>query len=265
MIWKRKKAKAPKILTEEEIQEKLYGAYTRPKEDRSAKAQDEAREKLEREKEAEILKSKEAREKLEREKEAEALKKKEAEEGLRSLRAEFERLQTELARADKEKISLEKRLAKALATREAKAQAPPKITIASSKTIFNLSPKLIISILVLLLVVLASFRLIYLKTKPGQIEEKPTLTTKKKSVVTKPYTIQICVYEKEDDAERLVSDLKKKGYPAWLSRTTSPKGKIQYNIYIGRFATDKEASDLLGSLLSKEEFKKFKDSFVRLH
>ncbi len=119
MIWEKKKEKVPKVLTEKEIQEKLYGDYIKPKEDRLTQAQKEAREKLEREKEAEILKSKEAKEKLEREKEAEALKKKEAEEELRSLRAEFERLQTGLARADKEKFSLEKRLAKALATREA--------------------------------------------------------------------------------------------------------------------------------------------------
>lgn len=264
MIWKRKKEKVPEVLTEKEIQEKLYGAYIKPKEDRLVQAQREAREKLEKEKEAEILKSKEAREKLEREKEAEALKKKEAEEELRSLRAEFERLQAGLVRKDKEKSSLEKRLAKALATGEAEAPTRPKITITSSKTIFNLSPKLIIPILVLLLVVFASFRLFHLRARPGQIEEKPTLASKKKSV-TRSYTIQICVYEKQDEAEKLVSDLKKKGYPAWLLRRTSPKGKVYHNIYIGRFATDKEASDFLNRLKSKEEFKEFKDSFVRRH
>lgn len=52
----------------------------------------------------------------------------------------------------------------------------------------------------------------------GMISETPKMTlaefSKAKEELGGPYTIQICVYEKKDEAEKLVSYLKQKGYPA---------------------------------------------------
>lgn len=245
ILKKRKKDKDIKVLTEKEIQEKLYGDYVRPPEDSRIAAQRKAREQLAKEKDAEYLKRKGVEEELEK------------------LRAELEQTQREISRISKEKRSLERSLSKVMSEKEAELHARPKVTIASSRTIFNVAVKIIITLLMLLVIVVASVKLISLRANRGQIKQEPAIIGERELAL--PYTIQVCVYEKKDEAESLVSDLEKKGYPAWLVSRTSPKGKIYHNIYIGRFATKKEASNFLDSVKDKEIFKEFKDSFVKLY
>ncbi|MCK4422589.1 MAG: SPOR domain-containing protein [Candidatus Omnitrophica bacterium] len=75
-----------------------------------------------------------------------------------------------------------------------------------------------------------------------------------------PYTIQICVYQKKRDAEKLLSRFKAKGYDADMVEVPSLKGKKHYRIYIGHFSNRSQALVTLKKIKSREGFR---DSFVR--
>lgn len=72
------------------------------------------------------------------------------------------------------------------------------------------------------------------------------------------YTIQVCVYEKEAEAQRLVNEWKKKNFDSFIYPAKS-KTKTKYRVCIGKFTSKENA------LKTYEDLKKdFKDSFVRL-
>lgn len=253
MPWRRKRPEEDlRVISEKEIQQRLYGSYLKPEEDKGAA-------------------ERESRERAEKAAEEELLKKKESEEEAARLRAELDRTKKVLVKTDGEKRVLLEKLSGALVAKEPKepqVATRPKFRIRSTTTLFNVSPKIVIPFLVLLIVVLALFRWIHQEerrstvTVPASTTSSTTSSTTRKEL-KKPYTIQICVYEKKDDAQNLVSGLKKKGYPAWLISRTSPKGRLYYNIYIGQFARLEDATKFLKELKTKEEFKEFEDSFIR--
>lgn len=71
------------------------------------------------------------------------------------------------------------------------------------------------------------------------------------------YTIQVCVYQKAKDANRLIEELKQKNLDAYLY-TDSSKSRAKYLVYVGRFHSPESAKVALGKLKTM-----FKDSFVR--
>ncbi len=264
MLWRRKRPKEGlRVLTEKQIQEKLYGSHLKPEEDIQAAAERESRERAEIAREEESLKRMKAEEELVR-LHAELDRAKKTLWGTdREKHTIQEKLRKAQAAAEREKRTLQEKLRKAQAAKEEEAPTKPRFRITSATTLFNLSPKIIILFLVLILVALASFRLIsHRKRRPTVGRARAPISTAREELA-KPYTIQICVYENKDDAEKLVNDLKQKGYTTWLVSRTSPKGKLYYNIYIGQFAKRKDASNFLEGLKQREEFEQFKDSFIR--
>lgn len=99
-------------------------------------------------------------------------------------------------------------------------------------------------------------------SSPGLNAASHAAVPVKKTEVTIPekapfYTIQVCVYEKEKDALRLVEELKQKKLDAYLSADNS-KSRTKYQVYVGKFSSSDNAKATLGKLKSA-----FKDSFVR--
>lgn len=99
-------------------------------------------------------------------------------------------------------------------------------------------------------------------SSPGLNVASPVAVPVKKTEVTIPgkapfYTIQVCVYEKEKDALRLIEELKQKKFDAYLSADNS-KSRTKYQVYVGKFSSSDNAKATLGKLKSM-----FKDSFVR--
>ena len=95
-----------------------------------------------------------------------------------------------------------------------------------------------------------------------QIAKKTPLIKPTKQLAAK-YAVQICVYEKENEAKQLVNNLKAKKYPAYFTTRVSSKGKTYYNRYDGKFPTEKTASSFLDKIKGKKDFEEFKDSFVK--
>lgn len=272
MIGRRKKYKDLRVLTEGEIQNKLYGKHAQPKVDENMAAQRETVETLEKEKQDESLRRMAVEEELER------------------AQGELNRTKKVLTKLSKEKSSLEKKLYKALTQGEKDTaaasfeQGPAAVRV--PRTIFDLSPRLrlVVSVVALIVVVFTSVWLIS-KGKgrgasqpaavsfkePSQTKRPEKVKVKVKEVLpapqpkflSKPYTIQICVYKKKRDAGKIVEDLGRKGYPAWIVTRTSARGRTYYNIYVGRFATGEKALQYWDTVKEEEDFEDFEDSFVR--
>lgn len=78
---------------------------------------------------------------------------------------------------------------------------------------------------------------------------------------SKPYTIQVAVFNKEEDAKALSIYLISKGYQATFVNTSPQNKKPYYYVYIGEFS-EKIAAQLYLDKFRKEE-QKFKDSFIQ--
>lgn len=279
--WKKREKESIKPLTEKEIQEQLYGfiKFNRKPEDKNNFIIKEIREKFEKEKielvkqsarEKENLKEnlREEKQNLIREKEkllklVEGKKRiiEEKDQHLTSLKVKLnqskQELKTALSSRQQSNIS---NISSDNIPRKARFQ------ISAIKTIFNLSPKFLILFLIILIGCFVSLKIIYSripqsKIQVDQIAKKTPLEPTKQLAVK--YAVQICVYEKEDEAKRLVNNLKAKKYPAYFTTRVSSKGKTYYNICLGKFPTEKSASSFLNKIKGKKEFEEFKDSFVK--
>ena len=80
-----------------------------------------------------------------------------------------------------------------------------------------------------------------------------------------PYTVQVGVYDVQPMAQRAVSYLKGLGYDAFLVGLRRRNGRKRYRIYVGSFVTDEEASLERSRLASDVRFQSFKDAFVRIY
>jgi cell division septation protein DedD len=91
---------------------------------------------------------------------------------------------------------------------------------------------------------------------------KPSISNPKtvSAPVSRPYTIQVMVYESKKGAEISVGDLKKRGFPAYIKQSTMVSGKPQFRIYIGEFTTQEEAKATLTMLKTKPSYQ---ESFIR--
>lgn len=78
--------------------------------------------------------------------------------------------------------------------------------------------------------------------------------------VSRPYTIQVIVYESKKGAEISAGDLKKRGLPAYIKQSTMASGKPQFRVYVGEFTTQEEAKATLTMLKTQPSCQ---ESFIR--
>lgn len=76
----------------------------------------------------------------------------------------------------------------------------------------------------------------------------------------KPFTIQVAVFDRAADAERLADRLTRKGYPTWCTTERNESHRSRIRVYVGDFSSREEATKLLGVLRQTEGFR---DSFIR--
>ncbi len=88
----------------------------------------------------------------------------------------------------------------------------------------------------------------------------PTEETRRK----KYYSVQICTYQREQDAKQLTEELKNSGLPAFYLRTLSAQQQIpHYVVFLGKEETYAGASTYLKDFRRTQHFQKFPDSFIR--
>ncbi len=73
----------------------------------------------------------------------------------------------------------------------------------------------------------------------------------------KIYTIQVAAFQKKDQAETLIENLKQKGYPAYLQIKEGEQEENWYRVRVGRFQRKEEAKEEAKNLKSKEGFPPF--------
>ncbi len=73
------------------------------------------------------------------------------------------------------------------------------------------------------------------------------------------YTVQVAVSGKLSDAERMVSELRSKGYKPFMNKSFYSSGREKYTIYVGRFGGKASAENQMQRLKVREGIK---DSFV---
>jgi len=69
------------------------------------------------------------------------------------------------------------------------------------------------------------------------------------------WSVQVNAFAREENARSLVKTIKNKGYDAFV---ISPKidGRTWYRVRVGQFASQKEAKQLLRTLIEKEKYPK---------
>ncbi len=67
------------------------------------------------------------------------------------------------------------------------------------------------------------------------------------------YTIQIASFKNREDAFRRVSELKKNGFPAYVSRGEVPRQGIWHRVRVGAFTDEKSAKDIMLKLRNNLE------------
>ena len=78
------------------------------------------------------------------------------------------------------------------------------------------------------------------------------------------YSVQICTYQREQDAKQLVEELKNADLPAFHLRILSSQQPFpHYVVFLGKEKTYADANVLLREFRKTQHFQKFPDSFVR--
>lgn len=81
---------------------------------------------------------------------------------------------------------------------------------------------------------------------------------------TKPYVIQVCIYVREQDAEKLVGEMVQMGFAeAFSEPIRRASTKSFYPVFLGRYSTFQTAQEELARFRKKPAAKTFQDSFVR--
>ena len=92
---------------------------------------------------------------------------------------------------------------------------------------------------------------------------KPTPPTRSE-LREKPYVIQVATYANQQDAQRLVEQIKEARFPVFIEPFNRPHGKIFYLVFLGRFGTFQEAEAKFKEFHQKPIAKNFQDSFIRM-
>ena len=90
-----------------------------------------------------------------------------------------------------------------------------------------------------------------------KIEPKPSQNLGATDLNGVPFTIQVSSFKEKSKAEKVLDELKTKGYSAYIiSHNLGEKG-LWYRIYVGRFVQKQEAEELLSKI--KQDYR---DSFI---
>ena len=79
----------------------------------------------------------------------------------------------------------------------------------------------------------------------------------------KAYAVQVCTYEREEDARQLVGRLARLNFSPFYRRTASTLDKARYEVFLGREKTYANAKALLNQFRRTEPFRNFSDAFIR--
>lgn len=79
----------------------------------------------------------------------------------------------------------------------------------------------------------------------------------------KPYVVQVATYVGPRDAERMAALIQGEGFPAFVQELRRQNGKVYHCVFIGRFKDYREAESALESFRRKEMAQPFQDAFVR--
>ncbi len=77
------------------------------------------------------------------------------------------------------------------------------------------------------------------------------------------YTIQVCIYESEARSRTLQKELQAQGFETYYDRRTNRSGNSLYRVYVGKYGTFEGAQDALKDFLNSPVAKRFPDSFLR--
>lgn len=76
------------------------------------------------------------------------------------------------------------------------------------------------------------------------------------------YTIQVCIYESEARSRTLQKELQAQGFDSFYDKRTNRNGRSLYRVYIGKHATLDGAQDALADFMNSPVAKRFPDSFL---
>jgi len=96
------------------------------------------------------------------------------------------------------------------------------------------------------------------ETKRGANQKDSQITNLEPSPSSGGYTIQVFSFKSRDISERMVAQLKDKGYPAYQSTTDLGSNGIYYRVRIGHFKNRSDAAQELEKVLTREN----KDAFI---
>ena len=82
-------------------------------------------------------------------------------------------------------------------------------------------------------------------------------------VKQREYAVQVCTYEREEDARQLVNQLTRLNFSPFYRRTTSVLDKTRYEVFLGREKTYANAKALLDQFRKTKPFQNFSDAFIR--
>lgn len=95
------------------------------------------------------------------------------------------------------------------------------------------------------------------------LEAPPTKEIPPITSLKKPFVIQVCIYNREEDAKNLAEQIAQSQFPAFLQPFHRSNAKTLYPVFIGRFETFSEAQSELEQFRKKPIARDFSDSFVR--
>lgn len=103
---------------------------------------------------------------------------------------------------------------------------------------------------------------------PSEVFSAHLVTTNKMNEAQAPkkryYTVQVCTYERESDAQQLTHELKSLNFPAFYLPLPSLQQRItHYVVFLGKEETYAGANTKLNEFRKTEDFQKFPDSFIR--
>ena len=77
----------------------------------------------------------------------------------------------------------------------------------------------------------------------------------------KPYAIQVAAFREDKDADKLVAELKKIGFPAYRAIGRVPDHGIWYRVRVGEYSSKAEAAPILSKL--KDELSRQKKNYLK--
>lgn len=89
-------------------------------------------------------------------------------------------------------------------------------------------------------------------------EEKQKVTQKEGVEQDFGYTIQVYSFKSDEISDQMISELKKKGYPAYQSTIDLGKSGIFYRVRVGQFKNRSDAMELLEEICASEN----KEAFI---